>query len=82
MDSKTFFEKIRGQRAAFCGIGRSNLPLMKIFAEKGAIVTACDKRTRDQLGETADLFPLIADVLLLRADSHVGYCPKRGFMRR
>ncbi len=54
MDSKTFFEKIRGQRAAFCGIGRSNLPLMKIFAEKGAIVTACDKRTRDQLGETAD----------------------------
>ncbi len=53
MDSKTFFEKIRGQRAAFCGIGRSNLPLMKIFVENGASVTACDKRTREQLGETA-----------------------------
>ena len=67
MDSKTFFEKIRGQRAAFCGIGRSNLPLMKIFAEKGAIVTACDKRTRDQLGETADQLESMGIALKLGA---------------
>lgn len=53
MDSKAFFKKIRGQRVAFCGIGRSNLPLMKIFVEKGALVTACDKRTREQIGDTA-----------------------------
>lgn len=42
---------------------------------------AVDRQTVP-LGETADLFPLIADVLLLRADSHVGYCHKRDFMRR
>ena len=55
MDSRvqTFFERIRGKRVAFCGIGGSNLPLVKIFREKGAQVTACDKRTREQLGTAA-----------------------------
>ncbi len=56
MDSrvKAFFDGIKGKKVAFCGIGGSNLPLVKIFREKGALVTACDRRTRDKLGETAD----------------------------
>ena len=56
MDSrvKAFFDGIKGKKVAFCGIGGSNLPLVKIFREKGAQVTACDRRTRDKLGETAN----------------------------
>lgn len=49
-----FFEEIRGKRVAFCGIGGSNLPLVRIFHQKGAEVIACDRRTRDQLGAPAD----------------------------
>ena len=51
---KTFFKGIAGKRIAFCGIGRSNLPLIQIFRSKGAIITACDKRTADQLSEIGD----------------------------
>ena len=50
-----FFNDIKGKRVAFCGIGTSNLPLIKMFADRGAIVTACDKRTEEQLGENAQL---------------------------
>mgnify|MGYP003251535750 CR=1 FL=1 len=56
MDSRVeaFFTSIKGKTAAFCGIGGSNLPLIKIFREKGARVLACDRRTREQLGEKAE----------------------------
>ncbi len=52
MDSRVqaFFEHIKGKKVAFLGIGGSNLPLAKLFAAKGAIVFACDKRKREQLG--------------------------------
>lgn len=50
-----FFNDIKGKRVAFCGIGASNLPLIKMFADRGVIVTACDKRTEEQLGENAQL---------------------------
>ena len=50
-----FFNDIKGKRVAFCGIGASNLPLIKMFADRGAIVTACDKRIEEQLGENAQL---------------------------
>ena len=53
MDGKQFYDWIRGKRVAFCGIGGSNLPLIRIFAEKGALVTARDRRTREALGDTA-----------------------------
>ena len=51
---KRFFEQLRGKRIAFCGIGGSNLPLIEMFRSKGAYVIACDKKTRDQLGNRAD----------------------------
>lgn len=34
------------------GIGISNLPLIKYLTELGARVTACDRRTKDDLGES------------------------------
>ncbi len=50
-----FFEGMKGKRVAFCGIGRSNLPLIKLFGKYGASVIACDRRGREQLGENADI---------------------------
>ena len=50
----TFYEFIKGRRISMLGIGVSNTPIAKIFAAKGAIVTAHDKRTREKLGKTAD----------------------------
>ncbi|MFR5070574.1 MAG: hypothetical protein ACLTE2_13125 [Eubacteriales bacterium] len=54
MDSRveSYFEDIKGKKIAFLGIGGSNLPLAKIFRQKGAIVFACDKREKEQLGKT------------------------------
>lgn len=51
---QAFFESVKGKTVAFCGIGGSNLPLIRLFAEKGAIVTARDRRTSDALGDTAE----------------------------
>lgn len=53
MNSKVdrFFESIKGKRVCFVGIGTSNLPLIELFAQKGAVVSACDKKTFEELGE-------------------------------
>ncbi len=49
------FEKdMKNKRVTVIGIGISNLPLIKYLCELGADVTACDKRTHERLGKTAD----------------------------
>lgn len=53
MDIRDFYQWIRGRSVAFCGIGGSNLPLALSFAKKGAVVTARDRRSPEQLGEAA-----------------------------
>ncbi|MBR4123936.1 MAG: UDP-N-acetylmuramoyl-L-alanine--D-glutamate ligase [Clostridia bacterium] len=55
LDCKKFFEQIKGKRIAMCGIGVSNTPLILDFLNKGASVYACDKRTREMIGDTADM---------------------------
>lgn len=50
-----FAEYVNGKTIALCGIGGSNLPLIKLFKKYGANVVACDKRERDALGENAEL---------------------------
>ncbi len=48
------FEKdMKNKKVTVFGIGISNLPLVKYLVKLGAVVTACDKRTSDKLGETA-----------------------------
>lgn len=46
-----FFDSIKEKKIAFIGIGTSNLPLIKLFADKGAKVLACDKKDFVSLGE-------------------------------
>ena len=55
----TAFEGVRqldleyGASVAVLGIGVSNRPLIGLLCKAGACVTACDKKTREQLGDTA-----------------------------
>ena len=61
MDCKQFFEQIKGKRIAVCGIGISNTPLILNFLNNGAIVTACDRRSREALGELAEKIEMQAE---------------------
>lgn len=49
--TKAFFDSVKGKTVAFIGIGTSNLPLIKQFADKGARVLACDRKEFEALGE-------------------------------
>lgn len=53
MDCKRFFEQIKGKKIAMCGIGISNTPLILDFLSKGAKVYACDRRSRELIGDIA-----------------------------
>lgn len=55
MNTSDFFKSIKNKKVAFIGIGTSNLPLIKLFSEKGAKVSACDKKSFEQLGENGVL---------------------------
>ncbi len=48
-----FFNDIKGRKICFVGIGTSNLPLIELFAKKGAVVSACDRQSYEALGENA-----------------------------
>ncbi|GAB6168560.1 UDP-N-acetylmuramoyl-L-alanine--D-glutamate ligase [Clostridium carnis] len=48
-----FKEFIKDKNVAVVGIGVSNIPLINFLVKLGAKVTAFDKKTREELGETA-----------------------------
>ena len=50
---RNFFDNVKGKKVAFCGIGISNLPLIKKMVDYGADVIACDARDFEKLGENA-----------------------------
>lgn len=52
---KDFLTSLKDKKIALIGIGRSNLPLITLFSSYGAIVTACDRRSYDELGGYAKL---------------------------
>lgn len=47
-----FKNSVKGKSITVIGIGISNIPLIRLLAASGASVTACDRRTREALGET------------------------------
>ena len=51
MNKENFFEFINGKTIALCGIGRSHMPLAKLFTQKGASVTMRDRRSFETLRE-------------------------------
>ena len=53
MTLQEYLDSIRGKTVAVVGVGVSNTPLIRLLLREGIAVTACDKRTREQLGELA-----------------------------
>ncbi|MBQ4105482.1 MAG: UDP-N-acetylmuramoyl-L-alanine--D-glutamate ligase [Clostridia bacterium] len=60
-----YFKSIKGKRVAFIGLGRSNLPLIKMFCDAGAVVYACDSRGEEALGENAAIAKRAGAILSL-----------------
>lgn len=46
-----FKNNVKGKKITVIGIGISNMPLIKYLAELGADVTACDRRTKEDLDD-------------------------------
>ncbi|MCR4693296.1 MAG: UDP-N-acetylmuramoyl-L-alanine--D-glutamate ligase [Firmicutes bacterium] len=51
MNIEEFKKSVKGKKISVIGIGISNRPLIKYLKEAGAVVTAYDKRTKEELGE-------------------------------
>ncbi len=54
MDYRQFFAGLNGKKIAVCGVGVSNTPLIFKLLKYGAQVVACDRRTREQIGDIAN----------------------------
>lgn len=55
-DFKEFKQFISNKKVAVVGIGVSNIPLINFLLDLGAIVTAFDQKTKEDLGEVANDF--------------------------
>ena len=53
MTRSEYADSLRGKTIAVIGIGVSNRPLIELLLSHGCDVTACDLRTREQMGEEA-----------------------------
>ncbi len=53
MDIKAYLDSIKGKHVSVLGIGVSNTPLITLLAQNGIQVTAHDRKTREDLGDSA-----------------------------
>ncbi len=65
MTLHAYIESLREKKVAVIGIGVSNTPLLETLAAEGIRVTACDKRTREQMGDQAEKLEALGCVLQL-----------------
>lgn len=65
MTYSEFYASLVGKTVAVCGIGHNNTPVVLQLLEHGANVIACDKRSREELGDTAELLEKAGAVLQL-----------------
>ena len=84
MDGKVgaFFEELRGKRVWFVGIGVSHRQTIELFARRGVLVTACDKRERSALGhELCAHLESLGVRLLLGQDYPADFAPAQVLFR-
>lgn len=62
---QAYYRSYQDKHITFCGIGVSHQPLIEKFALAGAKVRACDKRTREQLGDLAERYEAMGVELCL-----------------
>ena len=63
-----YIESLRHKTVVVIGIGVSNTPLLELLLAEGIRVTACDKRSREQMGEQAEHLEQLGCALHLGAD--------------
>ena len=68
MTLNEYLNTLKGRSVAVIGIGVSNTPLIELLAAEGISVTACDKRDRTALGETAGRLEAMGVTLQLGQD--------------
>ena len=54
MKASEWIQKLQGASVTVVGLGISNLPLIDFLRSQGARISARDRKSRDELGETAD----------------------------
>lgn len=68
MTLSEYAQSLRDKRIAVIGVGVSNLPLIELLLSHGCDVTACDMRTREQMGAQADRLEALGAKLKLGPD--------------
>lgn len=68
MNTQQFFRYLKGKTVAFCGVGRTHMPLIKLFQEKGAVVTVRDQRPLEKLGANGEVLQSLGVELRLGED--------------
>ena len=68
MDLEAYIGTLQGKTVAVLGIGVSNTPLIGLLRRNGVRVIACDKKTREQLGDTAAALEALGAELRLGED--------------
>ena len=68
MTLRDYIESLRHKTVAIIGVGVSNTPLLELLLTEGIRVTACDKRSREQMGEQAEHLEQLGCELHLGAD--------------
>ena len=68
MDKERFFQEVRGRRVAFRGVGRSHMPLIELFQDRGAVVSVRDRRNLSELGENGEKLRALGVALHLGED--------------
>ena len=68
MTLNEYIESIKDKRIAVIGIGVSNEPLIELLLNKGCHLTACDKRSMEEMGEEGQKLEAMGAELKLGAD--------------
>ena len=68
MTLRDYIGSLRHKTVAVIGVGVSNTPLLELLLAEGIRVTACDKRSREQMGEQAEHLEQLGCELHLGAD--------------
>ena len=68
MTLNEYIESIKEKRIAVIGIGVSNEPLIELLLNKGCHLTACDKRSMEEMGEEGRKLEAMGAELKLGAD--------------
>ena len=68
MTLEEYVASLKGKRICVIGIGVSNEPLVQLLLDAGCDVTACDKRTEEEMGDEAPELRKKGAKLILGAD--------------